>query len=168
MCPRAVIPFISNRIECRADSAQRTRTRLWMFFTSLSEGKGGRGRELEAFRAEQSGTKGETSNTNRRSQRLHHKHLQLLAQASRLGCSDVRLGWTRPKAGGHGPEGKESVPNFSVRKTSLNSLKPSRSSYLQYGLSVAKKDQSMFGNYRLKRGIQRSQGEFLLFFSSPP
>lgn len=81
--------------------------------------------------------------------------LTIISTTSRLCSSDVLLGWTRQKsvltAGGDGPEGKCSVPNFRVGKTGLKSLKPSWSSYLQYGLSVAKKDQSMFGKVKKRK-----------------
>lgn len=55
------------------------------------------------------------------------------------------------------------IQNFNVRKTSLKSLKPSRSSYLQYALSAAKKKTKVcFESTSLRKGLRDS----LSFFSS--
>lgn len=48
-----MLPFVfwiaSHTKKCRADTAQRILTRLWIFFMFSSEGKKGRRRELEAY-----------------------------------------------------------------------------------------------------------------------
>lgn len=84
-----------HTLESAKQSAQRSCSRLRRVFMFVSEGrerkKGEESwRHSEKHRAKQSRTKGETSNTNCRSQWPHHTHLlshpesrQLLAQASK-------------------------------------------------------------------------------------
>lgn len=93
--PSIWYPTVSHAGECRTDSAQRSCSRLRRVFMFVSEGrerkKGEESwRHSEKHQAKQSRTKGETSNTNCRSQWPHHTHLlshpesrQLLAQASK-------------------------------------------------------------------------------------
>lgn len=130
-------------------------------------------RHSEKHRAKQSRTMGETSNTNCRSQWPHHKHLllhpesrQVLAQVSKLCFSDWFF-WLDDSKARHyyRPEGTWNIQNVSVRKTSLKSLTPSRSSYLQYALSAAKKKKKNTKVYKFKKR-NTTLPEFLLFFSS--
>lgn len=132
-------------------------------------------RHSEKHRAKQSRTKGETSNTNCRSQWPRHKHLllhpesrQLLAHASKLCFSKSFFGWTTQKpvitAERDRPEGTWIIQNFTVRKTSLKSLKSSQSLYLQYALSAAK---VWFKRTSSRKGTQHSQSFFSSSFLLP-